>query len=92
LPTSEWTYLPASAPIRPGIYVKVVRPAGLDVLKEAGFDQEFITTLAVGKILYVVSGPVSIRSLSWIKITDGVTTGWGVQDYVVAYGVKRSTP
>ena len=88
-PMPEWTYLPSSAPIRPGIYVKVVRPAGLDVLKGPGFDQEFITTLAAGKILYVLDGPASVRSLSWIKVTDGVTTGWGVQDHVVAFGIRN---
>jgi hypothetical protein len=91
-PTPEWTYLPSSAPIRSGIYVKVVRPTGLDVLQEPGFDKEFITTIAVGEIIYVLDGPTSVKSLSWIKVTDGTTTGWGVQDYVVAYGVKKSTP
>jgi serine/threonine protein kinase len=87
--TPEWTYLSSSDPIRPGIYVKVVRPAGLDVSKEPGFDKDFITTLAAGKIIYVLEGPVSVRALSWIKVADGATTGWVVQDHVVAYGVKR---
>jgi serine/threonine-protein kinase len=90
-PTPEWTLLPSSAPIRPGIYVKVVRPAGLDVSKDAGFDKEFITTLPVNRILYVLQGPVRVNSLAWIKVTDGTTTGWGVQDYVVTYGI-RNTP
>ncbi len=89
-PTSDWTLLPASATIRPGIYVKVVRPAGLDLFKAAGFDQEFITTLPAGKILYVAQGPVRANSLSWIKVSDGVNVGWGVQDYVVAFGIKNT--
>jgi serine/threonine protein kinase len=88
-PTPEWTYLSSSAPIRPGIYVKVVRPAGLDVRKAPGFETEFIVTLAVGKILYVSDGPVHADSLSWIKISDGVTTGWGVQDYVAPFGIRN---
>jgi len=87
--TPEWTYLSSSDPIRPGIYVKIVRPAGLDVSKEPGFEKEFITTIAVDKIVYVLEGPVSVRTLSWIKVTDGVTTGWGVQDHVVAYGIQN---
>ena len=87
--TPEWTYLASSAPVRPGIYVKIVRPAGLDVSKEPGFEKEFITTLAVGKIVYVLEGPVSVSTLSWIKVMDGATTGWGVQDHVVAYGIRN---
>jgi len=62
------------------------------VSKEPGFDQEFITTMAVGEIIYVLDEPTSVKSLWWIKVTDGTTTGWGRQDYVVAYGVKRSKP
>jgi len=92
LPTPELALLPPSAAIRPGIYVKIVRPSGLDVFKEAGFDGEFITTLPAGKIVYVIQGPVQASSLSWIKVSDGVTTGWGVQDHVVAYGVQKSSP
>ena len=88
--TSEWTYLPPSATIRPGIYVKIVRPAGLDVSKEAGYEKEFVTTLPIGRIVYVVAGPVRANALNWIQVTDGVTTGWGVQDYVVPYGIKNA--
>jgi serine/threonine protein kinase len=88
--TSEWTLLPSSAPIRPGIYVKVVRPNGFDMFKEAGFDKDFITTLSSGKILYVLQGPVRADTLSWIKVSDGVTVGWGVQDHVVPYGIKNA--
>jgi hypothetical protein len=88
--TSEWTLLPSSAPIRPGIYVKVVRPNGFDMFKEAGFDKDFITTLSSGKILYVLQGPVRADTLSWIKVSDGVTVGWGVQDHVIPYGIKNA--
>ncbi len=87
--TPEWTYLSSSDPIRPGIYVKIVRPAGLDVSKEPGFEKEFVTTMTVGKIVHVLEGPVSVNTLSWIKVTDGVTTGWGIQDHVVAYGIRN---
>jgi hypothetical protein len=90
-PTSEWTWLPSSAAIRPGIYVKIVRPAGLDLSKEAGFDKDFITTLPAGRVVYVVAGPTRANTLNWIKVTDGATTGWGVQDYVTPYGI-RNTP
>lgn len=91
-PTPEWTYLSSSAPIRSGIYVKIVRPDGLAVRKEPGYDKEFITTIGVDNIIYVLEGPTNIKSLWWIKVTDGTTTGWGVRDDVVAYGVKGSTP
>ena len=88
-PTPEWEYLSSTAPIRPGIYVKVVRPAGLDVRNAPGFETEFIVTLAAGKILYVLDGPTRADSLSWIKISDGVTTGWGVQDQVAPFGIRN---
>jgi serine/threonine protein kinase len=88
-PTPEWTYLPSSTPIRSGIYVKVVRPGGLDVLVEPGFDNAFITTLPADEIIYVLDEPKIIKSLWWIKVTDGTTTGWGVQDYVVAFGIRE---
>jgi hypothetical protein len=65
-----------------------VRPAGLDVSKEPGFEKEFITTIKVDKIVYVLEGPVKVNTLSWIKVTDDVTIGWGVQDHVVAYGIR----
>jgi serine/threonine protein kinase len=89
-PTSEWTYLPSTATIRPGIYVRVVRPAGVELFKAAGFDGEWILTMPVGKILYVRQGPVRANSLSWIQMTDGATAGWGVQDYVAPYGIKNT--
>lgn len=88
--TPEWILLSPSYAIRPGIYVKIVRPAGLDVFKEAGFDGEFIITLPINKIVYVAQGPVRANSLSWVQITDGVTTGWGIQDHVAAYGIKNT--
>lgn len=90
-PLAEWTFLPSSAPIRPGIWARIVRPAGLDVFQGAGFDQEFVTALRSGKLVYVLQGPVRANSLSWIRITDGAVVGWGIQDYVVAYGI-RNTP
>jgi hypothetical protein len=62
------------------------------VYQGAGFDQDFVTTLGTGRLVYVLQGPVRANSLSWIKITDGVVVGWGIQDHVVAYGVKRSVP
>ena len=88
-PTPEWTYLPSSYPIGPGIYVKVVRPAGFDVLVEPGFDNAFFTTIPADEIIYVLDGPRLIKSLWWIKVTDGTTTGWGVQDHVVAFGIRN---
>ena len=90
-PLPEWTFLPSSAPIRPGIWARIVRPAGLDVFQGAGFDQEFVTELGSGKLVYVLQGPVRANSLSWIRITDGAVVGWGIQDHVVAYGI-RNTP
>ncbi len=91
-PLPEWTLLPSSAPIQPGIWARIVRPAGLDVYQGAGFDEEFVTALGSGKLVYVLQGPVRANSLSWIRITDGVVVGWGLQDHVVAYGVKKSMP
>ena len=61
----------------------------MDVLKEPGFDKEFITTLAVDKIIYVLDGPTSVNSLPWIKVADGTTTGWGVQDNVAVFGIRN---
>jgi hypothetical protein len=90
-PLPEWTFLPSSAPIRPGIWARIVRPDGLDVFQGAGFDQEFVTALGSGKLVYVLQGPVRANALSWIRITDGAVVGWGIQDHVVAYGI-RNTP
>lgn len=89
-PTPEWTFLPSSASIRPGFWVKIVRPAGMDIFQGAGFDREFITTLGTGQLVYVLQGPVRANSLSWIRITDGVVVGWGIQDYVSAYGIRNA--
>jgi len=55
-PLPEWTFLPSLAPIRPGIWARIVRPAGLDVFQGAGFDQEFVTELGSGKLVYVLQG------------------------------------
>lgn len=89
MPTPEWTFLPSSAPIQPGIYVQVVKPSGLDVFVGAGFSQDFITTLPAGKILYVLSGSSRADSLTWIRVTDGAVVGWGVQDHITAYGIRN---
>jgi hypothetical protein len=89
MPTPEWTFLPSSAPIRPGIYVRVVKPAGFDVFKGAGFDQDFITTAPAGRLLYVLPGTTRANSLTWIRVTDGAVVGWGVQDQVTAYGIRN---
>jgi hypothetical protein len=61
------------------------------VFQGAGFDQEFVTALGSGRLVYVLEGPVRANSLSWIRITDGAVVGWGIQDHVVAYGI-RNTP
>jgi len=89
-PTSEWTYLPSSAKIQPGIYVQVVRPSGIELYKGAGFDNDWILTIPTGKLLYVMQGPVKANALSWLLLSDGVTAGWGVQDYVRPYGIKKT--
>ena len=88
--TPALALLPASAKIRPGIYVKAVKPEGVILRKGAGFDADYITTLPMGTILYVYQGPVSADSLSWIWVGDGVRGGWARQDEVVAYAVKAT--
>jgi hypothetical protein len=60
------------------------------VFKAAGFDGEFIVTLPANGIVYVLQGPVRANSLSWLQVSDGATVGWGVQDHVVAYGIKNT--
>jgi hypothetical protein len=62
----------------------------MDIFQGAGFDREFITTLGTGKLVYVLQGPVRADSLSWIRITDGVVVGWGIQDYAAAYGIRNA--
>lgn len=85
--TSALIYLPSSARIYPGIYVRVVKPDGVNLHVAAGFDKAFITTIPHNSILYVLSGPVKADTLSWIQMRDLKTgrIGWGVQDNVVAY-------
>ena len=56
--TPVLTYLSSSAPIRSGIYVKAIKPDGVILRKGAGFDTDYITTLPMGTILYVLQGPV----------------------------------
>ncbi len=86
-PTPTWVYLSSSARIVPGIYVRVVKPGGVNLHVEAGFDKAFITTISHNSILYVLAGPVRADNLNWIRMRDlrTGTIGWGVQDNVVAY-------
>jgi tRNA A-37 threonylcarbamoyl transferase component Bud32 len=87
--TLALTLLPASAPVRPGIYVKAVKSDGVILRKGAGFDSDYITTLPMGTILYVQQGPADADSLRWFLLSDGVRSGWARQDEIVAYAVKK---
>ncbi len=88
--TPKWRYLSPDAKIVPGIYVKAIKPEGLNLHAAAGFDQEFITTASSGSILYVLGGSVKANNLSWIRMRDVRTgvTGWGLQDDVIAYAAS----
>jgi hypothetical protein len=88
--TLALTFLPASAPVRVGIYVKAVKSDGVILRKGAGFDSDYITTLPMGTILYVQQGPADANSLRWFLLSDGVRTGWAWQDEIVAYAVKKA--
>jgi len=88
--TVALTFLSASAQVRPGIYVKAVKPDGVILRKGAGFDAEYLTTLPMGTILYVHQGPANADSLRWFLLSDGVKSGWARQDEVVAYAVKKA--
>lgn len=90
--TAALIYLSSSARIYPGIYVRVVKPEGLNLHVAAGFDKAFITTIPHNSILYVLSGPVKADTLSWLQMRDLRTgrIGWGVQDNVVAYARPAS--
>ncbi len=82
-------------PIRVGIYVKGVKPEGVILNQEAGFDKPYITTLPQGSILYVLAGPVTANDLLWVRLRDQSTSkvGWARQDDVAAYAVPvRPTP
>jgi len=86
--TIALTFLSASAPVRPGIYVKAVKPDGVILRKGAGFDTDYITTLPMGTILYVQQGPADADSLRWFLLSSGNWNGWARQDEIVAYAVK----
>jgi hypothetical protein len=88
--TSALTLLSASASIRPGIYVKAIKPNGVVLRKGAGFDTDYYTTLPLGTVLYVLQGPVSADSLQWLRLSSGDWSGWARQDEVVAYAVKKT--
>ncbi len=87
-PTPGLILLNSSAKIRQGIYVKVVRPQGFDLMEEPGFDKNFIMTIPTGTTMFVIGGPSSADTLSWIRVSVGDKLGWGVQDYVVAYAMR----
>lgn len=91
-PTSTATpalaYLSPQAKIRPGIYVKAVKPDGVVLRKAAGFDTEYMTTLPKDTVLYVLQGPLRASNLWWVQLSSGDWVGWAVQDEVVAFAVK----
>jgi hypothetical protein len=86
--TSMLTYLSPSAKIRPGIYVKAIKPDGVAFRKGASYDTDYLTTLPQDTILYVLQGPVRGDNLWWVQLSGGRWTGWAVQDEVVAYAIK----
>ena len=88
--TPALTLLAASASVRPGIYVKAIKPDGVILRKGAGFDTDYYTTLPLGTVLYVLQGPVSADGLPWFRLSGGAWNGWARQDEVVAYAVKNS--
>jgi hypothetical protein len=88
--TPALTLLSDSASIRPGIYVKAIKPTGVVLRKGAGFDTDYYTTLPLGTVLYVLQGPVSADSLQWLRLSSGARSGWARQDEVVAYAVKKT--
>jgi tRNA A-37 threonylcarbamoyl transferase component Bud32 len=81
-------YLSPSAKIRPGIYVRAVKPDGVVLRKGASYDMDYLTTLSQNTILYVLQGPVRGDNLWWVQLSGGRWTGWAVQDEVVAYAIK----
>jgi hypothetical protein len=48
-----------------------------------------LTKWAAGKIVYVLPGATRANALTWIRVTDGVTAGWGVLNQVTAYGIRN---
>ena len=86
--TLALTYLSPLTKIRPGIYVKAVKPDGVVLRKAAGFDAEYVTTLPKDTMLYVLQGPARASNLWWVQLSSGARVGWAVQDEVVAFAVQ----
>ena len=86
--TPAWTYLSPLSKIRPGIYVRAIKPDGVVLRKGAGFETDYKTTLPKDTVLYVVQGPVRDNTLWWVQLSSGAWVGWAVQDEVVAFAVK----
>jgi tRNA A-37 threonylcarbamoyl transferase component Bud32 len=86
--TPALIYLSPLAKIRPGIYVKAVKPDGVVLRKAAGYDSDYKTTLPKDTMLYVLQGPVRASELWWVQLSSGAWVGWAAQDEVVAFAVK----
>jgi serine/threonine-protein kinase len=94
-PEPSWVFISSDTPVRVGMYVKAVKPEGVILGQEAGFDKPYIATLPQDSILYVLAGPVSANDLLWIRLRDQNTgrVGWARQDSVAAYAIPvRPTP
>lgn len=96
-PTPELNliYISPDTPVRVGMYVKAVKPEGVILGTEAGFDKPHVATISQGSILYTMAGPVTANNLAWLKMRDLNTgkSGWARQDSVAAYGLPvRPTP
>jgi hypothetical protein len=92
--TPSLRYLDPNTKISVGMYVKAVKPEGVNLRKTAGFDGAFVATIGQGAILYVLGGPVRADNLLWIRMRDNRTgyVGWDRQDNVVAFAVPIATP
>jgi hypothetical protein len=88
--TPVWTYLSPTAKIRPGIYVKAVKPDGVVLRKGASFEEDYLTTLPQGTVFYVLQGPVLGNNLSWYRLSGSGWIGWVNQDEIVAYRVSAT--
>jgi tRNA A-37 threonylcarbamoyl transferase component Bud32 len=86
--TLALAYVSPQTKIKPGIYVKAVKPDGVVLRKAAGFDTEYMTTLPKDTMLYVLQGPTRANNLWWVQLSSGAWVGWAVQDEVVAFAVK----
>jgi serine/threonine protein kinase len=83
--TPAWIYLSPTAKIRPGIYVKAVKPDGVILRKGASFEKDYLTTLPQDTVFYVLQGPVRGNNLSWYQLSANSWVGWANQDEIVAY-------